>query len=93
MPGGHPGHLPLSIPTTIDERAVRLDLGVASEPLLAEHGNKCSEEGDGQTCVKDALNFDNGGIGTSPYGPVRRNIEVGCFLKRGIGDEHKDGVA
>ena len=90
MPGFHPVELAQPIPTAIGNRSMAL--GITAEPLLAEHGDERSKEGDGQTREKDRLDVDDGGIGASPYRFVRGNAEVGCFLKSGIGDEHEDGV-
>ena len=90
MPGAHPFNLALPISTTFGKRSTAL--GITAEPLLAERGDECSEEGDGQTREKDCLDMDNDGIGASPYGLVRGNAEVGCFLKSRIGNEHEDGV-
>ena len=39
VPCGYSVHLVLSVPTAIDERTAYLGLGVAAEPLLAQHGD------------------------------------------------------
>ena len=52
-------------------------LGITAEPLLAEHGEERSEEGDGQTREKDCLDVDDDGVGASPYCLVRGNAEAG----------------
>ena len=69
MPGVHSLNLALPIPTAIGNRSMAL--GITAEPLLAEHGDERSEEGDGQTREKDCLDVDDGGIGASPYCLVR----------------------
>ena len=79
VPGGHSYNLAMSVPTTINERPVRLDLRVAVKPLLAEHGSECNEEGNGKTREKDGLDVDNGGIRASP--PSGGDTEAGCFLE------------
>ena len=43
--------------------SARFDLRVTVEPLLARHRNERSEEGGGQTRVKDGLYVDHGGSG------------------------------
>lgn len=67
MPCCHSVDLPLSVPTAMNERPVHVGLRVSVEPLLAQHGNKCSEERDGQTGKKDGLNADEVGIGAIPW--------------------------
>ena len=43
-----------------------VNLGVMVEPLLAQCGNEGGKEGSGKTGEKDALDVDEGEIGTGP---------------------------
>ena len=49
MPGDHPVHLALTMPTAINNGPAHLHLGVTVEPLLAQHGDERGEEGSCQT--------------------------------------------
>jgi len=67
MPGDHPVHFALSMPTAIDNGPAHLNLSITIEPLLAQHGDKRGEEGSSQTAVKDGLDADDNGIGARPF--------------------------
>ena len=47
---------------------MHVDLGVAVDPLFAEHGDESREEGSGQTCKEDGLDADEVAIRASPTG-------------------------
>ena len=92
MPGDHPVHLALPTPTAVNDRSTRLHLGITVEPLLAQGGDKCGEEGSGQTCIKDGLDFDNGGIRTSPLWESGSGTSWG-MPKRDVGNNLEEAVA
>ena len=85
VPGVHSANLALSTPTAVNDRSTCLQLGIMVEPLLAQRGDKCGEEGSGQTCVKDGLDFDNGGIRASPLRANGGGTSWG-MPKRDVGD-------
>ena len=70
MPSDDSVHLPLSMPAAVHRRSTHLDPFIKIEPLLAQHGKESSEEGSGQTRVKDGLNVDGGGIWAGPFGEL-----------------------
>ena len=63
MPGDHPVHLSLPIPTTIDRRSAHLHLSVTVGPLLAQHDDERGEDGNGQAQAESGMEVDGGGIG------------------------------
>ena len=65
-PCDHSVHLVLSISTTIDNGSTNLRLGIAVDPLPAQHGDEHGEEGNTQTGVRGVLDVDNGWIGAIP---------------------------
>jgi hypothetical protein len=90
MPGGDSIDLALSIPTAINKGSMHVDLGVAVDPLLAEHGDEGREEGSGQTREEDGLDADEVGIGASP-----RGVRIGLgwdFQTLGAGHNPKNVV-
>ena len=91
MPGDHSIHLSLPIPTTINNGSAHLHLGVTVEPLLAQHGDECGEEGSGQTRVKNGLDMDDGGIWTIPLGEsgISTTWDV---PKRGTGNDLEESI-
>ena len=85
VPSVHSTNLALLTPTAVNDRSTRLHLGIMVEPLLAQRGDKCGEGGSGQTCVKDGLDFDNGGIRASPLRANGGGTSWG-MPKRDVGD-------
>ena len=92
MPGDRPVHLTLSTPTAVNDRSARLRLGITVEPLLAQRGDECGEEGSGQTCVKHGLDVDNGGIRASPLRERGGGTSWG-MPKRDVGNNLEEAVA
>ena len=66
MPGVHTVHLALSSPTAINDGSAHIRLGITVKRSLSQQGDERSEEGSGQTRVKDALDVNDRGIGPGP---------------------------
>ena len=92
VPGSHSVHLALSTPTAVNDRSTRLHLGIMVEPLPAQRGEECGEEGNAQTCVKDGQGIGSHGTGASP---LRENgSRTGWGMpKRDVGDNLKEAIA
>lgn len=89
VPRLQPYELALPIDAAMFSGALLLDVRVVSEPLLAQHGAKCSEQAGRKTGVQEALDPDGEGTGASEYreseGLVREDRVVGD----GLSDDHK----
>ena len=89
MPGIHSIHLALSIATAVNDGPTLLHLGITVEPLLAQHGDECSQKGSGQTCVRRGSDTDSVGTWTSPLREGGSGTGWGV-PKRDVGDNHEE---
>jgi hypothetical protein len=58
MPGCHPGHLPMSVSTSLYQRPAHLDLIVSVQPLLPKHREASGENRHRETGVHRTLDAD-----------------------------------
>ena len=93
MPGVHSVHLALSISTAVNDRSTFLHLGIAVEPLFAQHRDERGEKGSGQTRVKRGLDTDNVWARTSPLREGGKGTSLGMRGVGVVGYNLEDAVA
>ena len=62
MPCHHPGHLPMSMPTSLYQRPAHINSIVPVEPPIPEHDEASGENRHRKTSMHRALNADASGI-------------------------------
>jgi hypothetical protein len=74
MPDRHPGHLPMSVSTSLYQRPAHLDLVVSVQPLLPKHGEASGGNRHRETGIHRTLNADVALVREFPIEGWRINV-------------------